>query len=304
MPPINFNHLYYFYEVARHGSFTRASRELLVSQSTLSVQIKNLEGAIGTALFDRRKGGVELTESGVQAFQVAERVFQDVDQLLSDLQATERQYTGAVSIGTVNSIGIYMLPKMLGAFREACPGVRVRIDFEESERVIDLVDNNKVDFAITSWRGRYPELESVQLARNKMFLVGLPDHPLANRESPSPRELEPHVFVGYKEGMHTRAMIDSILKRLSLSVEYAIESANAATIKHMVLAGMGLGFLPEMAISGELRRGQLVRIEIPALTISQEVMLYYHRNRTLSRTRSEFLEFLRRYFERPARRRT
>ena len=65
MASINLNHLHYFYEVARHGSFTRAARELLVSQSALSVQIRALEASLGSRLFDRRSGGVVLTDAGV-----------------------------------------------------------------------------------------------------------------------------------------------------------------------------------------------------------------------------------------------
>ena len=78
MAVINLNHFYYFYEVARCGSFTRAARELLVSQSAISVQIKSLEEEMGGPLFDRRKGGVDLTESGALAYGTAERVFQEI----------------------------------------------------------------------------------------------------------------------------------------------------------------------------------------------------------------------------------
>ncbi|MCH7549803.1 MAG: LysR family transcriptional regulator, partial [Candidatus Krumholzibacteriota bacterium] len=74
---INLNHFYYFYEVARHGSFTGAARDLMVSQSALSVQVRSLEEELGGPLFDRRKGGVDLTEAGDRAFETAELIFQD-----------------------------------------------------------------------------------------------------------------------------------------------------------------------------------------------------------------------------------
>ncbi|MDH3198133.1 MAG: substrate-binding domain-containing protein, partial [Candidatus Krumholzibacteria bacterium] len=209
---------------------------------------------------------------------------------------------GAVSVATVNSIGIYVLPDILSRFRHAHPDVRVRVDFKEAEAVVDLVSQNRVDFAIVPWQRRYADLEGIRLTQNKMFLVAPPDHPLAVAEAVSPRDLERYPFVGYEEGMHTRAVIDGLFKRLGLSIEYAMESSNAATLKHMVMAGMGLGILPDFAIAAELRRGQLSRLDLPTVTLSREVMLYLRKNRTLSPTRAEFVTFLQDYFS-PKRRR-
>lgn len=300
MTPINFNHFYYFYEVARHGGFTAAARELMISQSALSIQIKSFEESLGATLFDRTKGGVELTDTGQMAFQTAERVFQEIDQLLSEVRETERRFTGEVSIGTVNSIGIYLLPEVLSAFRKRFPDIDVRIDFLEVERVIDLLESGRVDFALIPWNRKYPDAVGLPLLAVKMFLVAPPDHPLAAQERVHPRDLEKYPFVGYKVGMHTRSMTDGLLKRIGVEVGYAIESANAATIKHMVMAGMGLAVVPEFAVAPELRRGQLVRIDVPMMTVSQELTVYVRKNRTLSAARTQFLEFLQEYFRRPA----
>ncbi len=297
MAAINLNHLFYFYEVARHGSFTRAARELLVSQSALSVQIKSLETSLGAALFDRRRAGVSLTDAGQRAFTAAERIFADVDQLVADFRQDGRRLPGTVNVGTVNSIGIYMLPDLLTAFRTRYPDVRVRLDFRESERVMDQLYQGKTDLALVPWQRAYPDLAPTVLTRQKLFLVAPPDHPLAGAETLSPHDLEGHSFVGYHEGMHTRAMIDALFKRMSLNVEYSIESSNAATIKQMVLAGMGIAFLPEMAVVGELRRGHLVRLDVPPLVMHQDVTLYVRRNRALSRTATDFVSFLQEYFD-------
>lgn len=296
MASINLNHLYYFFEVARHGSFTRAARELLVSQSALSVQIRALETSLGARLFDRRSGGVVLTDAGQRAFAVAERVFADVDQLISDFRQSDRVLSGAVGVGTVNSIGIYVLPDILTAYRAKFPDVRIHIDFRESERVMDQLIQGKTDLAIVPWERSYPDLNALPLTRQKLFIVGPPDHPLARAEQVNPRDLEAHPFVGYHEGMHTRAMIDALFKRMSITVHYAVESANAATIKHMVMAGMGLAFLPETVVAAEIRRGQLVRLEVPPLVMSQDVTLYLRKNRTLPRAAVGFVDFLKEYF--------
>ncbi len=94
MLPLNFNHLYYFYIVAKAGSFSDAARELNVSQSSISVQIRQFESYLGHKLFNRLKKGVELTESGEVVFQFAEEIFHDVDRIWNDLEAIERQIKG------------------------------------------------------------------------------------------------------------------------------------------------------------------------------------------------------------------
>ncbi len=301
MAALNLNHLFYFYEVARRGSFTRASRDLLVAQSALSVQIKSLETSLGMPLFDRRRSGVELTEAGQRAFAAAERIFTDVDQLVADLGQSGRQVSGGVSVGTVNSIGMYQLPDVLSEFRTKYPDIRVRVDFRESEGVMDQLFQGKSDIAIVPWQRAYSELKAVPLARHKMFLVAPPDHPLVSLERVSPHDLEKYPFVGYHEGMHTRSMIDALFKRMSLAIEYSIESSNSATIKQMVLAGMGLAFLPEIAVAAELRRGQLARLDVPPLVMHQDVTLYTRKNRSLSRSATEFVQFLTDYFDRKKR---
>ncbi len=297
MASINLNHLYYFHEVARHGSFTRAARELMISQSALSVQIRSLEEALGGTLFDRRRNGVVLTDSGQRAYEVAGRIFSEVDRLVADFEKTDRLVSASVTVCTVNSIGIYVLPDLLAAFRAEQPDVRIRLDFRESERVMDQLYQGQTDLAVVPWERAYPDLTAIPLTRQKMFLVAPPDHPLSLAERRVPRDLEAYPFVGYSEGMHIRSMIDALFRRMSLKIEYSVESSNAATIKQMVLAGMGIAFLPETAVAGDLRRGLLVRLDVPPLVMSQDVTLYLRKNRTLPRAAAGFADFLKRYFD-------
>jgi DNA-binding transcriptional LysR family regulator len=290
--PLNFNHLYYFYVVAKAGSFSEAARELNVSQSSISVQIRLFEDYLGHKLFNRLKKGVELTESGVVVFQFSEEVFHDVDRIWNDLAAMERQVKGTLSLGTINSFGIYTLPGLLKQFTDQYPEVRVTVQFGTSRQLADTLQAGKVDLAIVDSTRRFAGLTGVPLGETKLFLVVRPDHPLAAVETVNPRELENHPFIGYEEGSETRAMMDAYFRRMSLSIEYALESSNVATIKHMVMAGLGLSLLPEMAVGEEIRDGRLVRVDVQGFYMAQKMTLYYKTNRTLTPTRKEFLNFM------------
>lgn len=296
MLPLNFNHLYYFYVVAKAGSFSEAARELNVSQSSVSVQIRLFEDYLEHKLFNRLKKGVELTESGVVVFQFAEEVFHDVDRIWNDLAAMERQVKGTLALGTINSFGIYTLPGLLKDFTTRFPEVKVAVQFGTSRQLADMLQTGKVDLAIVNSTRRFAGLTGVPLLETKLFLVAPPDHPLATAENVNPRDLESHPFVGYEEGSETRAMMDALFRRMSLSIEYALESSNVATVKHMVLSGLGLSVLPEMAVGEEIRGGRLVRVDVPGFHMAQKMTLYYKTNRTLTPTRREFLSFMQHEF--------
>jgi DNA-binding transcriptional LysR family regulator len=290
--PLNFNHLYYFYAVAKAGSFSEAARELNVSQSSISVQIRQFENYLGHTLFNRLKKGVERTESGEVVFQFAEEIFHDVDRIWDDLEAMERQVKGTLSIGTINCFGIYTLPGVLKEFTGRFPEVKVAVQFAAPRQLAEMLQSGKVDIAVVNSSRRYGGLTGVALREMKMFLVAPPDHPLASLETVNPRELENHPFIGYEEGSETRMMMDAFFRRMSLSVEYALESSNVATVKHMVMAGLGLSVLPETAVGDEIRDGRLVRIDVQGLYMAQRITLYYKTNRTLTPTRREFLKFI------------
>ena len=292
MLPLNFNHLYYFYAVAKAGSFSEAARELNVSQSSISVQIRQFENYLGHTLFNRLKKGVERTESGEVVFQFAEEIFHDVDRIWDDLEAMERQVKGTLSIGTINCFGIYTLPGVLKEFTGRFPEVKVAVQFAAPRQLAEMLQSGKVDIAVVNSSRRYGGLTGVALREMKMFLVAPPDHPLASLETVNPRELENHPFIGYEEGSETRMMMDAFFRRMSLSVEYALESSNVATVKHMVMAGLGLSVLPETAVGDEIRDGRLVRIDVQGLYMAQRITLYYKTNRTLTPTRREFLKFI------------
>jgi len=286
------NHLLYFHVIAQNGSITGASRELMVSQSSLSIQMKQFESSLGHRLLDRRKTGVSLTESGEIVYEAAERISQELEGLMDRLERAEHRVRGTISIGTVNSIGIYMLPNLLKEFKESFPEVRIQIDFRNAREAIDLLQAGRVDIALITWNRKYEDLVPVPLRSNKMFLVGTSDHPLAGEERVSPRELEKYPFIGFDQGSPTRMMVDALFKRMAIDVDYTMESGNAATIKHMVLAGMGLAFLPEVAVGQEIRDGRLKRLDIPTMAMAQEITLYYKKSRSLSATKQGFIQFM------------
>ncbi len=297
MLPCNFNHMYYFYRVAVHKSVSKASKELLIAQSALSTQLKQLEESLDTTLFNRTKGGMALTETGDLVFKYASRMFETYEEMKRAMVLAEKEVRGPLHIGVVNSIGIYLLPEILTAFHQKFLDVQINLEMHSSNLVLEMLQENQVDLALIAWNRQYPQLESAVIMQNSMTLVASAKHPLARRRKLAIKDLAEEQFIGYEAGTPTRIMIDSHFKSLGLNLNYVLELTNIATIKHLAVTGMGLAFLPRIAVEHEIKDRVLKEIDIPETQMERPVTVYWKERRVLSRPAQEFIDFLKAWSE-------
>lgn len=293
MLPVNFNHLYYFYRVAVHHSVSRASKELLIAQSALSTQLKQLEESMEVTLFNRTKGGMDLTENGELVFRYASQMFEAYEEMRRAMILAEKEVRGPLTLSSVNSIGIYWLPRALTAFSREYPDVQIHLEMLSSNRVMESLQENQVDLSLIAWNRQYPLLESSVIQQNNMVLVAPPDHPLARKRNIGVTDLGGQKFVGYEPGTPTRIMIDQHFKNLGIHLDYVLASSNIATIKQLAIAGMGLAFLPEFSLNLEFSQKMLKPLRIPEAELERPVTVYWKERRVLSRPAKAFLDFLR-----------
>lgn len=292
MLPCNFNHLYYFYRVAIHRSVSKAAKELLIAQSALSTQLKQLEESLETPLFNRTKGGMDLTDSGKLVYEHASQMFETYDEMRRAMALAETEVRGPLKISCVNSIGIYVLPQILTEFYRTYPDVQIQLELRSSHRVVELLQENQVDLALIAWNRQYPLLESTVLMQNEMKLMAHPKQPLARKKELRLSDLAGQPFIGYEAGTPTRTMIDSHFKSLGVELDYVIEAANIATIKKLVVAGMGLAFLPAIAVEVEIKSKVLKALDLEEARMDRPVTIYWKEKRVLSRPAQAFLDFV------------
>ncbi len=289
MLPCNFNHLYYFYRVAVHKSVSKASKELLIAQSALSTQLKQLEESMETTLFNRTKGGMALTERGDLLYTYASRMFETFDEMKRAMLLAEKEIKGPLNIAAVHSVGIYLLPGILTAYHRKFPDVQINLELHSSNRVMEILQENQADLAFIAWDRQYPLLKSMVLCQNDIVLVGHPKHPMVKKRKPTLEDLAGERYLGFEAGTPTRMMIDSHFKSLGVHLEYVMESANIASIKQLAIAGMGLAFLPEIALGDQKT---LKPIAIPETRLDRPVTVYWKERRVLPRTAQKALQFL------------
>ena len=290
---INLNLLVVFNQLLQERRVSAVARTLDLSQPAVSNALKRLRRLLGDELFLPTTRGMQPTPFATQLAEPVAYALATIHSTLNqrasfDPLTSNRNFTIAMSdIGEV-----YFMPVLMKRLASAAPGVTITTVRNAAVGLNEEMESGKVDLAVFSAARRYAGLTGVPLGEIKLFLVVPPDHPLATLDTVNPRELENHSFIGYEEGSEIRTMMDSYFRRMSLSIEYALESSNVATIKHMVMAGLGLSVLPEMAVGAEIRDGRLVRVDVQGFYMAQKMALYYKTNRTLTPTRKEFLNFM------------
>lgn len=159
-----------FEAAARHLSFTKAAKDLYLTQGAVSQQIKQLEERLGFKLFRRHIRKLELTDEGKALSAVVRNALHDIDETIRRLQAEENDGVLTVSVGSAFAMN-WLIPR-LGQFRDQYPNIDVRIDAIDD--AIDLHSQRDIDMMIRFSRGNYPDLHVTELMREPVFVVCSP----------------------------------------------------------------------------------------------------------------------------------
>ncbi|MEX3010720.1 LysR family transcriptional regulator [Hoeflea sp. TYP-13] len=245
---VNMRHLRAFIAVAREGSFTRAAEHLLLSQSALTVTIRQLEEQLGVSLFNRTTRQVILTADGENFLSSAEEVVDKFDEAIIGVRQSAAQRGGQVSIAVLPSIAIRLLPEIVQGFHDAHPDIRVTLRDDNGRGVHRQVLDRDVDFGVSNMWHPYPELEFTPLTTDRFGLVCRRDDPLAKIDSPL------NWTMIDEERLFVMAGDTGVYKALQESDEFterfqtpAGEVLAMVTLLEMVRAGLGVTVVPQLA---------------------------------------------------------
>ena len=241
--PLNMHmqQLAYLRAVERHGSLTVAARRLGVTQPALSQAIAQLERRLGTALLERAGRRRRLTEAGSEVARFASEVLGRATELREWLQEYEAGAGGVLRIGMIDAGSLYVLPQTVRAFREASPGVQVRLVVDRSAVLLDRLTRFELDVAFVV--GPPPEgYRSTEVLREPLYVYAPPD----SGEPPEQGD-----WALYPQGRRTRLLIDEGLALRGLRPRVTLESDNPAVLRQMVALGLCWSVLPaEIAEAG------------------------------------------------------
>ena len=280
-----------FAAVARQLSFTRAARELHLTQPAVSQQVKLLEQEIGLPLFEQIGRKVQLTPAGAELLRYANQAIELLREAGESLAAMRGLKRGVLKLGAV-STAKYFAPSLLSAFTPAYPEVTIKFAVANREEIIKQLAGNDIDLVIM---GRPPrELETIAeaFAKHPLVLIASPDHPLACRRRIPLKQLTTEHFIIREEGSGTRASMEHVFRERGVQFRVSMEVSSNETIKQAVMAGMGISFISSHTVGLELAARKLVVLDVVGLPIMRDWYVIHLRDKRLSPIASAFRAFL------------
>lgn len=235
-----------FVAVARHEHITRAALELDIPQPTLSRAIARLSEQLGVPLVQRDGRGVQLTRSGRQLADHADRALAELLAGLRAVRAEADPDTGTVVLGFLLSMGPSVVPDLLKSFRTERPGVTVRLAHNGTDELVRQVSDGHIDLCIAALSpSRLPtHIGSRVLAEQPLMLLVPADHRLARRTPVRLSDLDDEALVALNPAYGLRELTDRLLSAARARATYAFESQDISTASGLVAAGLGLALLP------------------------------------------------------------
>lgn len=228
--------LRYFVETADCLNFSEAARNLFVSQSSLSEQVKKLEEEIGRPLFVRSSRGVSLTDAGIILLEHARATLRHADACAEVVRENKSELSGDLYVGVTYSFS-GILAASLSAFIKMCPNVRLHVLYAPNEQLSELLQQRKIDLALAYQNNRHDNVQSEVLFVDNLCAIMRRDHPLAERKGLKLVDLKGYPLILPTDTLQSRRVLDKELLRSRIQLPYRYEVSDANFLLEMVEQG-------------------------------------------------------------------
>jgi DNA-binding transcriptional LysR family regulator len=282
-----------FLAVGTFGGFRRAADALRVTQPAISARIKALEESLGIPLFDRSRTGFALSAAGRAFRPHAEQLLRavaDARQAVHDLRPASG---GALQLAAALSICTYLLPDVLKNFQAAHPKTMITVRSGHSKEILEMVLAGEAEIGLARSLN-HPEVETLSLRDDPLLLVAAPHSHMARARRATLNDIASQPLVFFDRGSSDWTLTHGLFRRAGLVPNVVLEVETIETAKRMVERGMGLAFLPHLAVARELRRRRLIAVTLTdAEVLSRSLDVIHPRQRPLSPEALALLKSLR-----------
>jgi LysR family transcriptional regulator, transcriptional activator of nhaA len=264
---INFNHLYYFYVVAREGTVTSAAKKLRISQPALSTQIKNLEDHLRTPLFVRSGRRIEMTEHGRLVYGVARQMFELADELLNELRHSARTINQRLHLGVADDVerpfSVHLVTRLLET-GEAEMSPYVTLVCGSHDELLQKLRVQKVDAVLSDRPAATRTIEVLGTSQVPVVFAARSNPRPWRSAIQTPAEMKTLLESGHiklvlpSTKLRLRKEIDEYLKKNAIEPHIAFEGDLLASVVRAVEDGIGASFLPSPFIAEGVTAGRLV----------------------------------------------
>lgn len=289
---LNLNQLRIFYCVAKNLSFTKAAKELFISQPAVTAQVKLFEDHCDLKFFKKKGRSICLTDEGTALYSHASKVFEYEKKLEEVIDELKNLRQGALHIGTTKTYARYFMPFLMRAFHKHYPQIKIHLDEGSSLDMNHSLLQLKIDIAIITKVEDHPGMEFIPFSIEEVIFILSPKHPFAGRTSVSVQELAMEPIIMRESGSGTRKFINELFDKHQCSPNILMETSNSEFIKQLVARGDGISFLVRESVAEELRQKNLATVPIEGEDILLDTNIAYLKKQHLSLCAQAFLQTL------------
>ncbi len=296
-PTVDFDlrQLEIFCKVVELKSFSKAAKEVFLAQASVSERIATLETMIGARLLDRMGREVLPTALGKRLYELAIPLLEMKRSVCLEIEEFLGLKKGQIHMGGSTIPGEYILPRLIGAFHEKYPQIKVNIMVGDSTEIETRVVEGRLELGIIGYKSSNSNLQGFRLWEDEL-VVALPvHHPLSNKKILTPQELTKWPFISREAGSGTLKILRHHLKEklgLDLGSFNVVATLGSSTaVKEAVKAGLGISILSIHAIKAEVNAGALKAVKIRGLPIRRSFYLIRDKRRIQSPLSKALTEF-------------
>ncbi|THV23762.1 hydrogen peroxide-inducible genes activator [Peteryoungia ipomoeae] len=290
---INFTlrQLRYFEALARHGHFGRAAEDCAISQPALSVQIRDLEQALGAELFERAARQVRLSAFGEEFVIRVRDVLRSVDELGDLARAHQSQLQGRLRIGVIPTVAPYLLPAMISDITRANSGLDIHIRESVTPKLLQELHEGRLDTAIVALPVSEPAMQETPIFRENFVLV----RPRADEGKPVPSRdrLREMRLLLLEEGHCFRDQALSFCEMGTTRPREILDGSSLSTLVQMVGAGIGVTLIPEIAMPVETRSAEVSVAHFEDPQPSRTIGMIWRKTSPIARQLTEVADIVR-----------
>jgi DNA-binding transcriptional LysR family regulator len=281
-----------FKKVAETGSFSKAAIELGYAQSTVTFQIKQLEEELSALLFDRIGNHISITEAGATLLDYSCRIL-SLENEVKNIIKEDDMPSGTIRIASIDSLCANLLPPLIRDFSELYPAVTISASSVSKAEVLNSITNGSADFGFyMDFAAPTDDFITVVSIMNSLSFLCDPSNKIYKQKAFNIKELDGISMIVTEKNCTYRNLLQQIFAQNNTKLKVYFESDNTEVIKHFVEAGIGITFLPDIAVNEELNEHKLCRLPVDVKIPSNYINVIHHKNKWLTSAMREFCNLL------------
>ena len=287
-----------FCTVAETKSFSKASEIIHLTQPAVSLLVQAIEEMYETKLFDRASNTVTLTPAGEMLYRYAKEILNLYAAAEKNIGEIIGFVKGSISVGASSTIGNYLLPGVIAAFRKTHPKIKIHLLVGNTKRVVELLNAGNIDIGLVEGDVARQKMVVDKLVADELALIVPPLHPLAKKRNVSIFEITKEPFIFREEGSGTRQVIEKYLGKYSITPQSMMISmvlGSTEAIKESVENGIGIAIMSRWAVRKEVKYGTLKPLSFKEEKMLRDFSLIFQKKAISSHAVDEFLSYLKAY---------